>query len=183
MGFRKLDDAVVNLVPHFIAGNWTKQCCGNLNCEIQLAFVADVNNEWIRTSISRQKMGDLFNRFLRRRKTNAYRWPMRQRLKSLERKREMRAALVIGYGVNFVHDYGFHVPQDGPALFRREQNVERLRRSNQNVRRAFKHGPALVRERVAGADRSANLRHQQAAFARHLKNFAERDFEVLLNVV
>ena len=40
-----------------------------------------------------------------------------------------------------------------------------------------------MRERVAGADGGANLRHQQAAFAGHLQNFAKRNFEVLLNVV
>src|SRR5579863_2766948 len=40
-----------------------------------------------------------------------------------------------------------------------------------------------MHERVASADCSPNLRHQEAAFTSHLQNFAERDFEVLLNVV
>ena len=34
-----------------------------------------------------------------------------------QRKRQMRTALVIGDGVDFVHDYGFNVAQNGPALF------------------------------------------------------------------
>jgi hypothetical protein len=40
-----------------------------------------------------------------------------------------------------------------------------------------------VHQRVPGADRGTNLRHQQPAFARHLQNLAKRDFEVLLNIV
>ena len=38
-------------------------------------------------------------------------------------------------------------------------------------------------ERVAGADRGADLGHQQAALARHLQDFAQRNFQVLLDVV
>src|SRR6476646_6423607 len=183
MRLRKLDDAVVNLIPHLIAGNRAEQGCRNLNREIELALVTDIDDDWIRASVSCEKMRNVFNRLLRRRKTDADRRPMRQRLKPLERKREMRAALVIGYGVNFINDYGLNISQDGPALFRREEDVERLRRGNEDVRWAFEHGPALVHKRVTGRDGSANLRHEQAALSRHLKNFAERGFEVLLNVV
>ena len=47
----------------------------------------------------------------------------------------------------------------------------------------FSIARALVHQRVAGAHGGADLRHQQAALARHLQNFAERNFEVLLDVV
>jgi hypothetical protein len=40
-----------------------------------------------------------------------------------------------------------------------------------------------VHKGIAGADGSANLRHQQPAFTCHLQNLAERDFKVLLDVV
>ena len=40
-----------------------------------------------------------------------------------------------------------------------------------------------MHERVARADRSANLGHQQATLAGHLQNFAKRHFEVLLDIV
>src|SRR5260370_40440427 len=49
--------------------------------------------------------------------------------------------------------------------------------------RAFEHRPALVHERVTGADGSANLRHEETALTCHLQNFAKRNFQVLLNVV
>ena len=49
--------------------------------------------------------------------------------------------------------------------------------------RALQHRAPLVHERVAGADSRANLRHQHSALARHLQNFAERHFEIFLDVV
>ena len=95
----------------------------------------------------------------------------------------MRPALVVGYGMNLVNDHGLNIPQNRPAFFRGQQDVQRLRRGYENVRRAFQHGPPLVHQGIAGADGCADLRHQEPALARHQKDFAERHFEVLLNVV
>ena len=95
----------------------------------------------------------------------------------------MSAALVVGDGVDFVDDYGLDIPQNRPALLRCKQDVERFRRRDQNVRRTLQHSPALVHKRVAGADRGANLGHQQPTLARHLQDFPQRNFEVLLDVV
>ena len=106
-----------------------------------------------------------------------------QRFQALQRKRQMHAALVVGDGVNFVDDHGFDIAQDGAALLRRQQNVERLGRGDQNVRRTLQHQAPVFHQRVAGAHGGADLRHQQAAIARHLQNFAERDFEIFLDVV
>ena len=106
-----------------------------------------------------------------------------QGFEPLERKREMSAALVVGDGVDFVHDHGLDVAQDGAALFGGEQDVERFRRGDQNVRRPRQHGAAFVHQGVAGAHADANLGHQQAALGGFAKNFAERDFEIFLDVV
>src|ERR1700688_1871383 len=40
-----------------------------------------------------------------------------------------------------------------------------------------------MHQRVSSADRGPNLRHQKPALTRHLQNFPERYFEVLLDVV
>ncbi len=106
-----------------------------------------------------------------------------QRFQPFERKRQMRAAFVVGHGVNFVDDDGLDIAQNGAAFFGGKQDVKRLGRGDQNVRRPLQHGAALVHERVAGADGGADLGHQQAALAGHLQNFAQRDFEILLDVV
>ena len=95
----------------------------------------------------------------------------------------MRPSLVISDRVDFVNDDGLDIAQNGPALFRRKQDVQRLRRGDQNVWRTLQHRPAFRRERVAGPDGGADLRHQQPTFACHLQDFAERNFQVLLNVV
>ena len=95
----------------------------------------------------------------------------------------MRAALVAGDGMDFVDDHGVHVAQDFSALLRRQQDVQRFRGGDQDVRRALQHGAALVHEGVAGAHGGADFRHQQAALGRQLENFAERHFQILLDVV
>src|SRR2546430_4905911 len=77
----------------------------------------------------------------------------------------MCAALVISYCMDFIYDNGFHTPQNCAAALGREQDVQRLRRRYENVRRPLEHRPPLVHERVAGTNRSANLRHKQPALA------------------
>ena len=128
-------------------------------------------------------MRDFLDRLLRCGKPDAHRRAMSQSFQPFERNCEMRAALVVGDRVDFVHDDGFDIAQNRAAFFGGQQNVERLRRGHQNVRRPLQHGAPLVHQRVAGAHRSANLRHQQAALARHLQDFAQRDFEIFLDVV
>ena len=64
-----------------------------------------------------------------------------------------------------------------------QQDVQRLGRGDQDVRRTLQHLAPLFRQRVAGADGGANLRHQEAAFAGQRKDLAERAFEVFLDVV
>jgi hypothetical protein len=95
----------------------------------------------------------------------------------------MHAALVVGNGVDFVDNNGLDIAQNGAAFLRRQQDVERLRRGNQNVRRALQHKAPVFRQRVAGTHGRPDLGHQQAALAGHLQNFSERDFEIFLNVV
>src|ERR1700722_10640867 len=95
----------------------------------------------------------------------------------------MHAALVIGYGVNLVDDYSLNIAQDDAALLGREQNVKRFGGSDENVRRAFEHSLPVFHQSVTRANRGSNCRHQQAALARHLQNFSQRNLKILLNVI
>src|SRR5437667_4265297 len=95
----------------------------------------------------------------------------------------MGAALVISYSMDFIYDNGFHIPQNCAAALGREQDVKRLRRGHENMRRPLEHRTPLVHERVAGTNRSANLRHEQPALAGHLQDFPERPLKVLVNIV
>src|SRR6266849_6515575 len=107
-----------------------------------------------------------------------------ERLEALTyRHRKMHSTLVVGDRVNLIDDHRLDIAQDGATLLRRQQNVKRLRRSNQDVRRPLQHGQPVFRQRVASTDCRTNLRHQQAARARHLENVSQRNFQVFLDVV
>src|SRR5204862_418294 len=54
---------------------------------------------------------------------------------------------------------------------------------DREIERPLEHGTLLVHERVAGTNRSANLRHKQPALAGHLQDFPERPLKVLVNIV
>ena len=105
---RQLGDAVVNLAPHFVAGDGAKLGRRNFDREVELAAMADVDDGRSRASRAGQEMRDLLDRLLRRRQADARR-PVRQQVKPLQRERQVRAALVVGDGVDFVDDHGLDV--------------------------------------------------------------------------
>ena len=84
----------------------------------------------------------------------------------------MRPALVIRHRMNLIHNHCFHIAENRAAALGGQQNVERLRRGDQNVRRPLEHRTTFMHESVARAHRRANFRHQQAALAGHLQNLA-----------
>ena len=95
----------------------------------------------------------------------------------------MRPAFVVCDGVNLVDDYGLHVAQQFATLLRRQQDVERLGRGDQDVRRRLQHPLPVGSRRVAGTHEGPNLRHQKAAFPGELGDLRQRALEVLLDVV
>ncbi len=127
-------------------------------------------------------MRDLFDRLLGGRQTDAGRI-VRQQFKAFERDGQVGAAFVVGDSVNFVDDDGLDVTENVAAAVGGQQDVERLGRGDQDVRRTLQHLAPLFHQGVAGANGGANLRHQVAAFTGQREDFAEWDLEVLLNVV
>ncbi len=95
----------------------------------------------------------------------------------------MRAALIIGNCMDLIDDHRLDITENRPAFFRREQNVQGLRRGHQNMRRPLQHRPTFRHERVAGPDRRTNLRHEKATLIRERKNLAQRNLQVFLDVV
>ena len=55
----------------------------------------------------------------------------------------MRAALVVGDSVDLVDDHRLNMAQDGTAAIGGQQDVKRLRRGDQNVRRTLQHRAPL----------------------------------------
>ena len=82
----------------------------------------------------------------------------------------MRPALVVNHRVDFVDDQRPHSAQHLSAAVARQQDVKRLGRGDDDVRRLLRHGRAILRGSIAGADQRANFDVRYA-----------RSFEVLLN--
>ena len=102
---------------------------------------------------------------------------------SRSRKGEVGAALVVGDGVDLVDDDGADMAEVLAGFAGGEQQVERLGRGDEDVRRVAQHARALAGQRVAGADAGADRRAEIAARGGELLDLGERPVEVLLNVV
>ena len=97
-------------------------------------------------------------------KADALRRAHCQLFQPLQGEREVRPALGAGHCVDLVDDHRIDRPQYF-ARPRREHQVERLRRGDQDVRRVSADVLALFRRRVPGARAHADLR-QRLAFPR-----------------
>ena len=75
----------------------------------------------------------------------------------------MRAAFVVGYGVDFVDDDGTDAAEVFAGLAGGEENIEGLGCSDEDVGRVAKHGGTLFGEGVASADSGADLRAEITA--------------------
>ena len=85
-----------------------------------------------------------------------------QPIEPLEREREVRAALVAGDRVDLVDDHRAQLAERRAALLGGQQDVQRLRRGDEDVRRPLRHLRALAGRRVAGAHRDADLGERYA---------------------
>ena len=94
---------------------------------------------------------DLLDRLLRRRQADAQQRLPGDLLQPLERQREVRAAPRADHRVDLVDDDGAHRAQHLAAALGRQQQIQRLGRRHQNVRRRPQHRRALGLRRVAGA--------------------------------
>jgi hypothetical protein len=95
----------------------------------------------------------------------------------------VRAALRAGDGMNLVDDDGAERAEHRSAAHAREQDVERLRRRDEDVRRLAQHPGARGGRRVAGADGDADLGELLAVLLEAVLQLGERQLEVALDVV
>ena len=95
----------------------------------------------------------------------------------------MRTALVVYHGVNLVDDKRPRVLQHSAPAFACQQNVERFRRSNDDVRRLLRHRGPLARGRIAGAHQRPNLDVIEACYLKIFLYSAQWRLQINLNVV
>ena len=119
---------------------------------------------------------------LRGGQTHAHERRLGDLLQALERQREVRAAARADDRMDLVHDHGPHRPQHLPAALGREQQIQRLGRRHEDVRRRPENAGALGRRRIARAYGGCDARSRHASLIRKLRDAAPGQREILVDV-
>src|SRR5581483_12443143 len=152
-----------------------------LELQIERPPVAFVDNRALAMRAD-EELADFFHRLLCGGQTDAAKTRRGQRLQALERQRQVRAAAAADDRVNFVDDDRTDGAQRLAAALRGQQQIERFRCRDQNVRRRPENLRAFRCCRVAGADRGGDLRRVDAGRFGELLNAAARNREVLVHI-
>ena len=128
-----------------------------------------------------QEARDLVEVALRRRQADALQRLLDQALQPFERQRQVRAALGGHQRVDLVDDHRVHRSQP-LARVRRQQQEQRLGRGDQDVGGVALEARALVRRRVAGADRHRRHVEGHALRRGQVGDAGERRAQVALDV-
>ena len=108
---------------------------------------------------------------------------LRDRVEPRQSQGQMRSAFVVGDGVDLIDDHGAHGAQHLARSFRGQQNEQRFRGGDQNVRRFFAHALAVRGRRIAGANGGSDGRERHAAQRGELRDLGERRFQIALHIV
>ncbi len=174
----ELGHARVDLLPLLVRADRREGRGGHLDAEVELAERARVDEDAFPAG-AHEKPADLVERLLRRRQADALDRPPGEGFEPFERQGEVASALVAHDRVDLVDDHGRDRAQHRAPALAAEQDVERFRRRDEDVRRPADHRGALGGRRVSRADEDADLRHGGIEGA----NFGQRRLEILLNVV
>src|ERR1700722_13796636 len=117
-------EAIVDFAPHFVGGDGAKLTSWNLDGQIEFAPMTYLHDHGIRPSRAAEKMGDEFDRLLRRGKTNAGESFTSQVVETFEGERQVRSAFVVGDRMNFIDDHGFNRSEHLAALPRGQEDIE-----------------------------------------------------------
>jgi hypothetical protein len=183
----QIGDPVVDAAEQLVRGHRAELVVGHLDGDVELAGPSGVGDVRQRTAGADQHAGDPLDGALggaepdpdRRLAAGRH----HQALEPLEREGQVGAALVARHRVDLVDNDRAGAGQRCPALLRGEEDVERLGRGDQDVRRPARHLAALGHRRVAGPDRDPDGRHRQPLACRYHPELLERHLEVALDVV
>ncbi len=168
--------------PEFVA--W------QLHAQVELAAVARVHDGAARRAIRLaplsarpdQQPGHGLDRPLRRGQSDPLHRLIRHVHQPFQGQREMGSALVPGDGVDLVHNDCAGGAEHCARPLGRQQQVERLRRGDQEVGRPLQHRGPLSRRGVPGPDRDPDRRRGQAKLGGHRGNLGQRTLQVLPDV-
>ena len=179
---------VVDLLPHFSGHHRFQWRIRHFQQQIARPLVPGIDDRDLgcgRTIRCRahQQVRDRIDRVLRRRQSDPRQIAAAQRCQAFERQGQMCAALVRCDGVDFIHDDRARGRQHGTAGRRTEQDVKRLRRGDEDVRRPAAHAFSFTGWSIAGVYPGPDIDIWQSAFAQRLPDAGERCLQVALDVV
>src|SRR5579883_186649 len=172
-------DAVVDFVPHFIAGDGAEFVAGDFDGELHLALVADLDD----FRFGAEKLSDFFDRADSGGEADFLERAAGQSFETRNGESEMRASFVAGDGVNLVEDQSFHGAQHFASAFRSKKYVQRFGRGDENVRRFFAHRGSFGLRRISGADGGPDGGEMQASGSGQTGDSLKGDVEIFVNVV
>ena len=188
MRFDQPGQSVIDLLPDLAGHHGFERRGGKFEGEVTHPAVAGVDDRafvaWcaVRAGAD-QKRRDRFDRLLGGRQAHSQQSIAAECRQALERKRQVGAALVRHQSVDLVDDHGPCGREHRAAGIGAEQDVERLRRGDDDVRRAAVHALALARRRVAGTHPGSDLHVRQTLRTQGLADAGKRRFQVPLDVV
>ena len=186
---RVAGNPVVHLRPHGMAGDRAQGLVGHLHPQIQVSSLPRVHDGAIRHPVRRhisrpdQQPPDLLDRPLRRAQPDPLERRARQVFQSLQGEGQVGAPLVGRHGVDLIHDDRPGRRQIPPAALGRQQDIERLRRGDQDVRRIPPHGFPVLRWGVPRPDGNPDLGQGGSPLFRQPADGSQRLPQVLLDVV
>jgi hypothetical protein len=195
-------DALVDLVPGFVGADIAQRGVGELEAEVELAEVPGVDRRYgarlsesilfalvalfaalCRARFARrhtaEKLSHARDRLLRRAQADALDGLLGERFEAFERNSQMRAALIANHRVDLVDDDRAHRAEDRATALGRQQQVERLRRRHQDLRRALDHALPRALRCVAAAHQHLDLGQRRSTRTQ----LFERPQQVALHVV
>ena len=170
--------AVIDSTPHLITRHRAQFVTRYFHRQFHLAAMADVDN--LRRVA--EEAGDFFQGLYGCRKTDSLR-PPGQPVQPRQRERQMTSPLIVRHRVNLIDNHGPHAGEHFARPFGGQQNVERLRRSHQNVRRFAQHPLAIRRARVARSQPDPDGRQLDTALLSQRADLGQRPFQILVNIV
>ena len=179
-------EPLVDLGPDLAGHHRSERRLRQLQREVALALMADIDDgAFVRPVVvaAGEEAGHGLDRALGCGQPDAGDGPSGERIQAFERERKMGAALVAGHRVNLVDDGGVDAREHGAPALAGEQDVERLRRRHQDVRRVPAHGFARRARGIAGAHHGADARTGLTGFGERPVDAFERYLQVPVHVV
>ena len=169
-------DPVADVLHDFVGGHRPEFAARDLDPEIEVAPASDRDHGGPAFAPGAQEAGHLGGGPDGGGEADALQRAARQPVEPFEGEREVAAPFVAGEGVDLVHDHGVGAAEERPAAVGGEEQVERFRRRDQDVRRFPAHPGALGGRGVAGPEFGADSRSPARPGPR--RDLRERRYQV-----